>query len=144
MYDTTTCWSRRQFLVKPMNSGVFSLTCGFGGRFQSGIFGRSLEVLALAALGKLSLISGGFSGAGLYIGLGRGLSDFSVSPLSLGIGTLSYTPVRDIERREMVRKMATRAKTVRFDLASESIVAVAVQAQGAWSKSDVGSPSYYW
>lgn len=114
-----------------MKSGVFSLTCGFGGRFQSGIFGRSLEVLALAALGKLSLISGGFSGAGLYIGLGRGASIFSVSPLSLGIGTLSYTPVREIERREMVRNMAMRTKIVRFDLAGESIFAVPVQAQGA-------------
>ena len=46
-----------------MKSGVDSLTCGEGGSFHFGIGGRSVEELALAARGKLSVL-GGFLGGG--------------------------------------------------------------------------------
>ena len=65
MYETTTCCSKRQFRVKPMNSGVFSSTWGSGGAFHAGIGGRSAGDFAEAARGKLSTIGGGGSDTGL-------------------------------------------------------------------------------
>lgn len=66
MYDTTACCNIRQFLVKPMNKGVFSGTWVFEGTFHDGIGGMSSLVCAEAARGKLSTISrGGSLGGGL-------------------------------------------------------------------------------
>ena len=57
-YETTVCCSNLQLRVKPINSGVDSLTCGYGGVFHGGIGGMSKGDLAEAARGKLSLIGG--------------------------------------------------------------------------------------
>ena len=54
--------------MKPMNRGVSSGTCGFGGRFQGGMEGRSSAECAIEARGKLSTIGGGTGGSDLYIG----------------------------------------------------------------------------
>lgn len=70
MYDTTVCCSNRQLRVKPMNSGVDSVTCGEGGLFHSGIGGRSEGDIAFAARGKLSVMGRGASGSGFRIGFG--------------------------------------------------------------------------
>jgi hypothetical protein len=63
--------------VNPMNRGVFSGTCGFGGLFQDGIAGRSARLVNDSAKGKLSAIGGLFlTGIGsLWIGPG-GRSSF--------------------------------------------------------------------
>jgi hypothetical protein len=47
-------------LVKPMNKGVFSLTCVAGGLFHDGIFGKSFRVCIESPWGKLSTIGGYF------------------------------------------------------------------------------------
>lgn len=56
--------------VKPINNGVFSLTCVDGGLFHDGIFGKSFRDLRLCPIGKLSSIGGYFfsSGKVLYLG----------------------------------------------------------------------------
>ena len=59
MYETTTCCSSGQYLVKPIYSRVDSGTCGSGGLFQLGTGGKSAEDLALAAKGKYSGSGGG-------------------------------------------------------------------------------------
>ena len=56
IHETTVCCKRFQFREKPMKRGVFSGTCGFGGRFHGGIGGRSSAEWAAAARGKLSTI----------------------------------------------------------------------------------------
>lgn len=62
--------------MNPINKGVFSGTCGSGGVFHEGIGGRSEDVSAEAARGKLSTMSGAGLGCGLYIGAGGTCSDW--------------------------------------------------------------------
>ena len=45
--------------MKPMKSGVDSLTCGVGGLFHDGIGGRSADDFADAARGKASTMGVG-------------------------------------------------------------------------------------
>ena len=70
-YETTVCCSNLQLRVKPMNRGVDTFACGYGGVFQGGIAGMSEGDLAESASGKLSVIGGISVAAGdLYSGLG--------------------------------------------------------------------------
>ena len=80
--------------VKPMKSGVFSETCGFGGVFHSGIGGMSVGEDAAAARGKVSLTRGCDSDAVLYLGRGgvvgdaegRGVGSSSEAMADLDVG----------------------------------------------------------
>lgn len=56
--------------MKPITSGVSSATCALGGRFHSGIGGRSAaDCAAAAARGKFSTIGKLVAGVdGLYFG----------------------------------------------------------------------------
>lgn len=70
-YDTTVCCNSLQLRVKPMNRGVDTFTCGYGGVFHAGIGGMSEGDLAESATGKLSVIGGiSVAAGGLYSGLG--------------------------------------------------------------------------
>lgn len=119
IYETTTCWRRRQFRVKPMNRGVFSSICGSGGLFHSGILGRSDGELAVAARGKLSVMSGRGSGFGLYRGVGLGGGGFSGCSC-FGTGNFSQRPVLKRKTLEANTKPRSRRKIVCRNLPWES------------------------
>lgn len=94
-----------------MNKGVFSLICGCGGLFHGGISGRAEEELALAARGKLSVISGRSSGAALYKGVGFGGGGVATWSC-FGTGSFSRRFVLKSSKLEANIETTTRAKMV--------------------------------
>ena len=110
-----------------MKRGVASSIWGEGGRFHSGIEGRSLGEVALAARGKLSVIGGG----GTYGGLRRtsgGSEGFGVIGLRSSRSSRSGTENSPVEtlwkmmREEAMMKGTRMMYRRRRSLPSGSIV----------------------
>jgi len=104
--------------VKPIKRGVDSLTCGEGGRFHSGIGGRSAEELALAARGKLSIIGGDSASGGLWRTLGGsvGAAGRGSRSSSLGMETLPVEILWTMKRVVAMMKGTKRRMRVRRSL----------------------------